>query len=137
MKRIPALQPLSREHQPALALALQAKKAAAGDTRYAIDQVCQAILVRFPAEIEPHFQVEENHLLPLLEQAGEAALAERTRAEHAAIRAAFTGINVTTPATMRHFGELLEQHIRFEERVLFETAQQALPIDALQVLCHA
>lgn len=135
MKRIPALQPLSREHQPALALALHAQKAAAGDPRYPVDEMRRAVLARFPAEIEPHFQVEENDLLPLLEQAGEAALAARTRAEHAAIRAAFAGID--NVAVLGHFGELLEQHVRFEERVLFETAQQILSPEALQVLGHA
>lgn len=136
MKRVPELQPLSRDHQPALVLALHARKAASGDPRLSIDQVRSDIQARFPAEIEPHFRIEEDYLLPELERAGETSLAARTRSEHAAIRAAFAALDAT-PATLARFGELLEQHIRFEERQLFETIQTIIPAAALQQVLHA
>ena len=42
--------------------------------------------MRFEQELEPHFDLEERLLLPGVERLGEAALAERTRDEHAQLR---------------------------------------------------
>jgi iron-sulfur cluster repair protein YtfE (RIC family) len=38
------------------------------------------------------------------------------------------------PATLRELGERLEDHIRFEERVLFPMIEEALPLDELERL---
>ncbi len=74
MKRSPALLKLSREHHTALSLALRIEKAGDAQTQRAVQAVLPEL---FRKELEPHFQEEENTLLPQLAEAGEAALVER------------------------------------------------------------
>ena len=77
MKRDPRLHGLSSEHHHGLVLARRVAQA-----RLEAASVRQ----RFDAELEPHFQLEEEALLPALEAAGAVALAARTRREHAELR---------------------------------------------------
>ena len=130
MKRSTALQPLSNEHHAALVLALRARRASASADAAA--DFWPSLVQRFAAELEPHFKVEEELLLPALERAGQAALAARTRAEHGELRQCISG--ESSPATLRRFGELLERHVRFEERELFEVAQQGLREEELAAI---
>lgn len=126
MKRHAALADLSREHHGALSLALKVRKAAlAGDPAARAAAGAEA-LARFAAELEPHFLQEEQWLLPRLVAAGETALADRTLAEHCALRAAVKDLQGAGAAALQRFAELLAAHVRFEERELFERVQ-ALP----------
>lgn len=121
MKRSPQLRSLSSEHHGALVLALKARKAAAsGD----VSAFWPALRERFAAELEPHFQAEEQTLLPALEGVGESALVARTLAEHREMRECLAG--PADAANLTRFAELLERHVRFEERELFEVAEQRL-----------
>ena len=125
MKRHPALLQLSREHHTALKLSRQARLAIESGNPADITASARAIAELFPGELEPHFQAEENDLLPALARVGESELVERTLAEHAELRALAGELaKAPNPATLQAFGTLLEQHVRFEERSLFETAQQ-------------
>ena len=128
MKRCAALRDLSNEHHQGLVLAKRAKKAA-GTTE--AEQVWREIQARFAVDIEPHFQAEEVGLLPALEQKGEAELVRRTHADHAGLRRLISEVSAQA---MIEFAELLEQHIRFEERELFEVAQQKLSAVELAAL---
>ena len=130
MKRDPALRNLSNEHHQGLVLAKRAKKAACTDDA---QQAWDEIRSRFATEMEPHFQEEEVGLLPALERAGETGLVKRTLDEHAALRRL---IDENSVEAMIRFAGLLEQHIRFEERELFEAAQQKLPPTELNQLTH-
>ncbi|MDH4284594.1 MAG: hemerythrin domain-containing protein, partial [Gallionellaceae bacterium] len=96
-------------------------------------QAWDEIRSRFATEMEPHFQEEEAGLLPALERAGETGLVKRTLDEHAALRRL---IDENSVEAMIRFAGLLEQHIRFEERELFEAAQQKLPPTELNQLTH-
>lgn len=120
MKRCPALRELSNQHHHGLVLAKRAMDAAGTAEE---GKVWDGIQVRFVADLEPHFRIEERWLLPALEQAGEHDLVRRTLDEHAELRRL---INQDGMQAMTEFAELLKQHIRFEERELFETAQQKL-----------
>jgi len=64
-------------------------------------------------------------LLPALDAAGETAVTAQTRAEHAELRR-------LVAADVRAFAMLLERHIRFEERTLFESAQRKLDLATLR-----
>jgi len=128
VKRCPALRTLSNEHHHGLVLAKRAKEAAGTAQE---EQVWRGIQARFAADLEPHFQIEELVLLPALEQAGETELARRTLDEHAELRCL---ISEDSAQTMTGFAELLTQHIRFEERELFEVAQQKLSAAELDAL---
>ena len=124
MKRSAALLKLSREHHTALVLALRISRAG--------DATAQAeLLISVPAifrdELAPHFAAEESDLLPKLAAAGEAALVERTLAEHCLMRDLIDKITAGDPQSLKSFGALLKAHVQFEERELFVTAQAVLP----------
>lgn len=130
MKRALALRNLSNEHHQGLVLAKRAKKAACTEDA---QQIWEEIRQRFAVEMEPHFRDEEARLLPVLEQAGETELVKRTLDEHAALRRL---IDEDSVESMIRFAGLLEQHIRFEERELFEAAQRVLTPAELDELTH-
>jgi hemerythrin-like domain-containing protein len=90
----------------------------------------------FASHLEPHFGIEEQHLLPALEAIGESELARRIRDDHAALRE-LLGASPADPATLARFGERLEAHIRSEEREVFEVTQHRLPADALEAIAAA
>jgi hemerythrin-like domain-containing protein len=122
MRRDPNLVRLSHDHHAGLVLAKRARELAeaADEQRRAGWAELQA---RFTEELEPHFRLEEQGLLPALRAAGQDALVKRTLAEHAELRALVA--SVATDAPM-HFGDALSAHIRFEEGTVFEIAQQVL-----------
>lgn len=120
MKRIPALQALSREHHAALVLAKACIRAAELDAATAIADQCASVRHAFVAELTPHFDFEEQNLLPVLLAAGETELVARTLKEHEAMRAMVRTINDhVEAAALAEFGRLLSDHVRFEERELF------------------
>lgn len=114
MKRDPRLRGLSSEHHDALVLVRRIRREPASCD---VAAACAALAA--------HFLLEERVLLPALAAAGRTDLAKRTAAEHEAIRAA-----VTTPL---RFADLLEAHVRFEERELFPVCEALIPesLDAL------
>ena len=126
MKRHEQLQDLSREHHLALKLALLARRALESGAAPQIQAAAATCAKAFVSDLEPHFVREESDVLPLLAQAGEIALVERTLNEHDEMRRLAARLNEADPATLERFGELLGAHVRFEERELFPAAE-ALP----------
>lgn len=130
MKRSAGLRALSSEHHTALVLARRAAQGAAGDEWRG---TWLDVVQRFEVELEPHFRQEEEQLLPALARVGEIEVVQRTLAEHAQLRS----LIYRTPhdaESLRAFAELLQAHIRFEERELFVTAQGRLPEFSLETL---
>lgn len=126
MKRHQKLQDLSREHHGALQLALQAKRAAMSADQTRIDVMAAACVAAFSAELEPHFVVEENTLLPLLVKSGEDKLVERVQNDHRELRCLSAKLLHPEAATLLGFAELLTSHVRFEEREMFERLETCL-----------
>ena len=129
MKRHPQLQDLSREHHQALQLALQARRAAASGDPAAMAAAVENCRAVFPRELEPHFVVEEETLLPLLVAAGEVALVRRFESEHAALRRfadQFKAAQAVDAATLLAFADSLNSHVRFEEREFFVALEALL-----------
>lgn len=135
MKRSDALAPLSREHHVALEVALRLRRAEGADAAAAR----AAFLGFFTPEGEAHFRVEEEVLLPAVADVlpPDDADVARVRDEHAEIRrraaslAADTGAAV---AELHTLGELLDGHVRHEERVLFPRIEAALGDERLTQL---
>jgi len=132
VKRIAALRDLSDDHHTALALARRCKRVAAPDATALWEQVRET----FALHLDPHFRIEDVHLLPALLDIGEPALAARIRDDHAALRAAAERA-APDPAELARFGALLEAHVRFEEREVFEATQHRLPAAALEAIAEA
>jgi len=127
MKRHPALRQLSSDHHTGLVLARKARQAAKGtvqDQRYA----WTTLVASFYAELEPHFQVEEQGLLVALWRSGETERVERTLTDHEDMRGL---IAQDRPENLARFAELLTAHIRFEEQDLFARAQELLEPEQL------
>lgn len=115
MKRHPALVPLSHQHQHALALCVRLRRgqATAEDVRQA-----------FREEIAAHFRAEEGILFPAARAHGvELELVEELLAEHRLMEGQLATLDA---GGLADFAELLDGHIRKEERRLFESLQSSL-----------
>ena len=126
MKRHAALQQLSRDHHKALKLARQACFASDSGHAIAIAEAAQTINALFPELLEEHFRTEESSLLPALDAAGGGELVQQILAQHAELRALNQQLETPDGGTLARFGKLLNDHVRFEEREVFETAQALL-----------
>jgi hemerythrin-like domain-containing protein len=128
MLRDQNLIPLSRQHQHALALCVRLDRAIQSG---GIDlEAWQGEIQRqFENEINIHFAAEEKELFPAAAEFPEMRpLVDELLAEHIVLRdyfarAAARGLD---PESLRDFAEKLPQHIRKEERQLFEAMQQAM-----------
>lgn len=128
MKRHAALIQHSRDHHHALKLARLARFAADSGLPAAIAQAAETITEQFPHALEPHFQEEETGLLVRLSENGQHELVKRTLDEHARLRELNRSLlaDPTDAAAITAFATLLHDHVRFEERELFEIAQNLL-----------
>lgn len=129
MKRDPRLHGLSSDHHHALVLARSIARLSATGTADAA--AARGLAERFVRELEPHFRVEEELLLPGLRKAGEAALVQRTEEDHAFLRARATEAGAGLTHGLPGFAARLEEHVRFEERELFAACEARLPGELL------
>jgi len=126
VKRGTVLQPLSREHHTALTLAKACERAAQSRDENLVAKTCQRVIRAFSAELEPHFQVEEQSLLPLLRSAETQSLVQRTMADHQQLRALLDDLRRNDSEALGSFGKGLSAHVRFEERELFPVIENLL-----------
>lgn len=136
MKRVAELRDLSDDHHTGLVLARRCRQAGRPGSASSPEALWKQVLEVFSSHLEPHFQIEEQHLLPALETIGEASLASRIREDHRALRN-LRESETASRALVDRFGELLESHIRFEERQVFEPTQDRLPARALEAIAAA
>jgi len=134
MKRSPQLTPLAREHNRALSLARRAERAAAEGDDPAVARTWREVTAVFDAELEPHFAVEDRHLVPALDAVGETEVAERLRRDHRVLRALRTTTAPRTRELLADFGRLLHDHVRYEDRVAFVRAEARLDTAALDAI---
>lgn len=126
MKRSPTLQPLSREHHTALTLAKACERAALSGEDEQVALACQRAIRAFSDELEPHFQIEEQTLLPLLNSQQTLPLVQRTLAEHRQLRGLLGGLRRKDAKALADFATCLTGHVRFEEKELFAVLEQVL-----------
>ena len=105
MKRDPRLVPLSREHHAALRLGRQLIAGEGG-----------GLLRDMLPALRAHFAEEEHTLLPRLAAHGLDALVKRLRDEHAQLLALFAAAQ--RGERQAEAGQMLIDHVRFEERTL-------------------
>ncbi len=124
MKRSEPLIALSREHHGALSLALRARRVAHGGEPASVKSVADLVRQKFETELKPHFDQEENWLLPVLARAGEKFLVQRTLAEHAELTDLADRLASPRPRVLLAFADALSRHVRFEERELFPAIER-------------
>lgn len=130
MLRDKSLVPLSHQHQHALALCVRIGKAfaEAGETPD-VHPWEQEIVRQFDEEISYHFQAEEQHLFPKAAQFEELMeLVDELRIEHTLLRRNVERARARqfTVTDLQVFTASLSEHIRKEERQLFEALQNLL-----------
>ena len=141
LKRAPALVPLSQDHHHSLVQSLRLRDAAAGSPSEA-PAVAGAFLQHWRSAMQGHFADEEEALFPRAESMDPESVA-RLWAEHAELaslverleRALDAGADASD--LMNEIGWLIHDHVRFEERVLFETVQSRLGPEELAELGSA
>ena len=125
MLRDKNLIPLSHQHQRALALCVRIDRASPiADMDFPAWQTEIAQL--FQTEIEIHFAAEERVLFPAACEFGELApLVADLLADHAWLREGFSRVTAENPSAvdLQALGQRLSEHIRKEERQLFERMQ--------------
>jgi quercetin dioxygenase-like cupin family protein len=119
VKRHPALVHLSHDHHETL---VQARRLRRGETEGASQFVA--------GHLARHFREEEERVFPLLAEfcPEPPDVLVRALLDHQRIRA-------TPPGP--ELGELLEAHVRLEERELFELLQEVVPPERLDALVPA
>lgn len=131
MWRDPRLRGLSDDHHQALVLALQLTRARSDEEK---QEALAALVDRFESEIDPHFVVEEDLLLQPLRELNEMDLVDRTIEDHAFLREGAALAKAGKPFDIKEYGVRLREHVRFEERELFERCQELLSDEILEAV---
>jgi hemerythrin-like domain-containing protein len=118
-KRHKALQPLSREHHHGLLLSWKIRAGFSKDI--APKRIRAYADWFFENHLIPHFEIEETHIFTILEPENE--LIKRALAEHRRLKRLFEDRDDDLKILSK-IEEELEQHIRFEERILFPEIQK-------------
>lgn len=154
MRRAEWLIPYSHDHQHGLAQALRLRRAAeavmvagpdaAGDAEHALGTTAADALGFLRVELAPHMRREEVELLPLIALHGCTRSDEvaRMTSEHLRLRVLHAQLadDPTDAAVAAELASLLHDHIRWEERELFEAWQaraDRLPDTAMARLAKA
>jgi hemerythrin-like domain-containing protein len=128
MLRDKSLIPLSHQHQRALALCVRIDRSQPIPIKD-LQSWQKEIEQHFDQEINIHFSAEEQVLFPTARQFRELApLVEELIADHAALRESFDQAKARTMSaeSLPAFAQQLSNHIRKEERQLFERLQQLM-----------
>ena len=125
MKRSDALQPLSRDHHQALAVALTLRRADAETAPAAAGAFLEEILLpAYAAHADAGHPLVVRVLIDHVEIRERAQRIERGEPDAA-------------PGELNELGERLAEHVRIEERELFPLIEAALPADAAASLAAA
>lgn len=129
LKRHKALQPFSREHHHGLLLSWKIRNGFSKNIE--IERIKTYADWFFENELIPHFELEEAHIFPLLDADNE--LIKRALAEHRRLKRLFND-DKDVEKSLHKIEEELEQHIRFEERILFPEIQNSATEEQLALI---
>lgn len=129
IKRDQSLRPLSREHHQGLLLTWKIKKGLAKGVE--MDRIKTYCNWFYENHIKPHFAIEEKYVFPVL--GNDHELIQKALADHSRLRKLFEQ-QADLQTTIKSLGEELEQHIRFEERVLFNEIQNIVDGQQLETI---
>lgn len=137
MKRHPALKYLSEDHHQALLLALLLKHNAPTFLSLPNDLVGKMNYAKktYENELEQHFKDEEEFVFPfILNKDSELdELINEIIEEHIILKEKIFSLNDNPKLSdqLNEIGIVLENHVRKEERILFEKTQQLLSEETL------
>jgi iron-sulfur cluster repair protein YtfE (RIC family) len=119
-KRHKALQTLSRDHHHGLLLSWKIRSGLSKNI--APQRIGVYVHWFFKTHLLPHFELEEQHIFPILGSNNE--LITKALDDHDRLKDLFSKTDKDAQ-TLSNIEKGLEQHIRFEERVLFPEIQKA------------
>lgn len=119
LKRHKALQPLSREHHHGLLLSWKIR--AGFSKNIAPERIKVYADWFFKTHLIPHFEMEEQFVFPVLESNNE--LVKKALEDHTLLKRLFEDDHIEI--ALSQIEKALDEHIRFEERVLFPEIQKA------------
>jgi hemerythrin-like domain-containing protein len=140
MKRHPAFIPLSREHQKGLMLAQLIKKNAPDYQGLPKDLIGKMNYAKevYTDDLVQHFKDEEELVFPFLKGKNKEVdkLISEILNEHILLREKILSLNENPDLIneLDEIGNLLDAHIRKEERILFEKAQVLLNEEELKMI---
>jgi hemerythrin-like domain-containing protein len=128
LKRSQQLAPLSREHHDGLLFAWKIKQGI--ENKATLEAMRNYTLWFWRHHIKPHFFQEEKILLPNMP--ADHPLAVRLQEDHDQIRELILGLDAEADKrTLTILCDLLNTHIRFEERELFAYLEKILTPEQL------
>ena len=137
MLRDPSLHPLSHQHQHGLALCVIIRRTLDEDASpKALQDLASKVKAAWEMELEAHFAVEEQVLFPVIKgRIDEPQMVDQLIAEHHELEERI-GDLLAEPSELRlrGFATLLNDHIRAEERKLFQQIQDHLNPEELAAL---
>ena len=137
MRRHESLIPLSRFHRSILFLALISKKNAPDVQGYpkTLEGKISYAIPFYEKKLQPHFRQEEEKLFPFIKNRHQALdrLVDELLFERKELHLLFGKLKASkNEAVLNKIGELLEKHVRKEERQLFQKVQEIIPGEELQ-----
>lgn len=125
MNREVRLRGLSSDHHHSLVLVRHIRHSIAqGGSGH---ELGAQVAAHYDHELEPHFRVEEELLLPQLEREATRELAARARSEHSLLRSLIADGMRGQLDALRALADALEAHVRFEERELYPACENVVP----------
>ena len=145
MKRAAELRGLSDDHHQGLVQARRLRRPSLGEAGNQAEAAA-AFLDFWRKDTSVHFRKEEEVLLPVFARHGGDPVREplgEMLAQHTRIRSLVMELGdqvadgEVRPETLQSIGELLETHIRLEERQVFPLIEETLTAEALkEVACQ-
>lgn len=128
IKREEFLKQLSREHHHALLLCWKIRKGI--KSHVAIERMNTYIQWFYCNYLKPHIAFEEEFIYPIVPTFAGIIdlLSEHRQIEELAIYD-FTDLKMLT-----YFADLLEKHVRFEERTLFNEIQKIISVSQIELI---
>ncbi len=129
IKRHVALQPLSRDHHQSLLLVWKIRKGIKANIE--LNRITQYVQWFYHAYELTHFYNEEKYVLPILAEENEAV--RKIKAEHSLLKKYFLQQSHTAES-LNDLANLLESHVRYEERDFFNVIQQTATAPQLELI---
>lgn len=134
IKRHPALVAFSKDHHFGLLLVWKIRQGFSGNVNP--DLIRNYVVYFYNEDLQHHFKEEEDLLFSLLPTGSST---KKAIEDHTEIRQMISELSKDSflPDDLKKFADKLEEHIRFEERVLFNQYQSELSSDQLDELGKA
>ncbi len=137
MKRHDALVQFSHEHHHGLRWARQFYDLPGDASRETRSALLAEFFPTWYREINPHFRREEDVLLPVFatEADPDAECIREMLQQHVHIRKAVLQLEIAPSLEIMHnLGNLLQEHIRLEERAVFPLVEESLSPESLDII---